>query len=56
MHHPHLVVPDFTKTIVLEYDAFWKGLGGVLMQDEWPLAFTTKHLSDRKLGNSIYEK
>lgn len=51
-----LVVPDFTKTFVLECDVLGKGLVVVLMQYRWPLAFTNKKLCDRHLGKSTYEK
>jgi hypothetical protein len=47
---------DFTKNFVLECDASGKGIGVVLMKDVRPLDFTNKQLSDRHLGQSIYEK
>jgi hypothetical protein len=51
-----LALLDFTKTFVLECDASRKGIWAVLMQDGQPLDFTSKHLSERHLGQSIYEK
>jgi hypothetical protein len=55
VHHSSLSLPNLTKTFVLECDALGKGIGVVLMQKGRPLAFTSKQLSERNLGKSIYE-
>jgi hypothetical protein len=51
-----MALPNFTKTFVIECDAFKKGIGAIIMQYGWPLAFTNKQLSERHLDKSIYEK
>jgi hypothetical protein len=51
-----LALPDFTKTFFLECDTLGRGIRVVLMQEGIPLAFTSKQLSERHLGQPIYEK
>jgi hypothetical protein len=53
---PILSLPYFTNTFVLECDASRKGIGVVLMQDGKPLDFSRKQISEKHLGQSIYEK
>jgi hypothetical protein len=53
---PILALPDFTKTFFLECDASRRGIGVVLMKYVQPLSFTIKQMSERHLGQSIYEK
>lgn len=56
MNTPVLALPDFQKSFVLETDACYNGVGAVLMQEERPLAYLSKHLANKHLGLSTYEK
>ena len=49
-------MPDFSKPFTVESDACNNGLGVVLLQDEHPIAFTSKSLSHKNLSASTYEK
>jgi hypothetical protein len=51
-----LALLDFTKNFVMECDVFGKGIGVVLMQNDRPLAFTSKQLSERHFEKCTYEK
>ena len=51
-----LVVSDYTKPFLSECDAFGTGLGVALIQEGRPLAFISKQLCDRNMGNTTYEK
>jgi hypothetical protein len=50
-----LHLPDFSQPFVIECDASGIGLGAVLMQTRWPIAFLSKALKGRALL-STYEK
>jgi len=53
---PVLAMPDFFKTLTIQSDACSNGLGAILLQDEHPIAFTSKALSGKHLVLSTYEK
>ena len=53
---PILAMPDFSKPFTIENDACDNGLGVFLLQDERPIAFTSKSLSGKNLASSTYEK
>jgi len=41
-----LAYPDFSKPFDIFTDAFTKQLGAVITQDNWPIAFFSRKLSD----------
>jgi hypothetical protein len=51
-----LTLPDFSKTFVLETDAYDYGLEAVLSQEGKQVTYFSKSLSSKHLGLSIYEK
>ena len=53
---PILAMHDFSNPFTIESDACDNGLGVVLLQDEHPIAFTSKSLYGKNLSNSTYEK
>ena len=53
---PVLATPDFTKTLIMECDAFGNGICVVLMQEERPISFESHLIKGKYLHKDIYEK
>ena len=51
-----LAMLDFSKTFMIESDAYGVGIRVILMQEGCPLAFTSKALFGKNLGKTTYEK
>ena len=51
-----LALPDFSQSFILECDASGTSISAVLMQQDRPIAFLSKHLCPRNQSLSTYEK
>ena len=54
MEAPTLTMPDFEKLFIVECDALWVAIGGVLRQDGKPMAFFSDKLNKSKKKYTIY--
>lgn len=53
---PTLKLPDFTKPFTIETEASGQGIGAILSQDKYPLAYFSKKLFTRMQQASTYHR
>jgi len=53
---PILTVPDFSETFIIKTDVCNQGIGAVLKQEGWPMAFLIQTHSTRAQSKSVHER